>query len=213
MNAPALRVVSNDNVDPALSLVLPAEEFIRALRCVSPWASTDTTRPHLNGVLVESVVGAGVRVVATNGHALAKYTLLSSGPAFKALIPLDAVAATLKARPKSGDIVVTSSSISWLASHVFGAPVHQGGSVTFAVSGETFPPYLKVIPDYSAEDRLFVGSIGACAEYIEKIGKSFRLLPVQKGEPGMKITFGPSELDPMVFEVPDFLIVLMPQRL
>ena len=202
MNAPALRVVSNDNVDPATSLVLPAEEFIRALRCVSPWASTDTTRPHLNGVLVESVVGAGVRVVATNGHALAKYTLLSSGPAFKALIPLDAVAATLKARPKSGDIVVTAGSIAWL-----------GGTATFAVSGETFPPYLKVIPDYSAEDRLFVGSMGACAEYIEKIGKSFRLLPVQKGEPGMKITFGPSELDPMVFEVPDFLIVLMPQRL
>jgi DNA polymerase III subunit beta len=56
-----------------------ARDLYHALERVLPFSSTDETRPHLNGVAFE-FHGAEVRLIATDGHRLAKTYLAPSVP-------------------------------------------------------------------------------------------------------------------------------------
>ncbi len=65
-------------VEEGAKLTVPGPEFARAIRSTLYAVSTDETRPVLNGVLLELREGA-LRLVATDGHRLARFTLRDPG--------------------------------------------------------------------------------------------------------------------------------------
>jgi DNA polymerase-3 subunit beta len=65
-------------IEESAKLTLPGPEFARAIRATSYSVSTDETRPVLNGMLLELREGA-LRLVATDGHRLARFTLRDPG--------------------------------------------------------------------------------------------------------------------------------------
>jgi DNA polymerase III subunit beta len=66
------------DVEEGSKITLPGPEFARAIRATSYAVSTDETRPVLNGMLLELREGA-LRLVATDGHRLARFTLRDPG--------------------------------------------------------------------------------------------------------------------------------------
>jgi DNA polymerase-3 subunit beta len=65
-------------VEEGAKITLPGAELARAIRSTVYAVSTDETRPVLNGVLLEVRDGA-LRLVATDGHRLARFTLRDPG--------------------------------------------------------------------------------------------------------------------------------------
>jgi DNA polymerase-3 subunit beta len=78
-------------VEEGARLTLPGEELARGIRSTIYAVSTDETRPVLNGVLMEVRDGA-LRLVATDGHRLGRYTLRD--PAMRGAKKADAIVPT-----------------------------------------------------------------------------------------------------------------------
>ena len=66
------------DVEEGSKLALPGPDLARAIRATSYAVSSDETRPVLNGMLLEMREGA-LRLVATDGHRLARFTLRDPG--------------------------------------------------------------------------------------------------------------------------------------
>ena len=122
------------------SFQLSGQELLQLISHVSFAASTEETRPILNGVLWQ--IGEGeMRMVATNGHRLAKMTLPISGnaPAGDLIVHPKALGQVQKLFGGAGDVEIARSE-NHLAFRSDGVQVY-----TRLIEGP-YPNYEQVIP-------------------------------------------------------------------
>lgn len=190
--------------------------FHSALRACVLHASKDTTRPHLNSVLVRLLESGRVDMVATDGHRLAIYRFYETdvtnrGDTFEALIPLDDCLAWLKlaGKEREGDITIDTEA-STLATSL--AP----RALTFTKLHVPFPSYAQVLP------KTVAPHVAACnPAYLLDACTAFRQLArdakvVRGTVPNESVMVrGGESLDPIQVtcpEIDNFAIVIMPMR-
>ena len=186
-------------------------DFVTALKVIAGHASTDETRPHLNGVHFE-VRAESIDVVATDGHRLGLYRFLAStyecdetGPAASVDLPLASVLAFVKgAKTKAKDVrpVVLDTTAGTLE--------YEDTSVRFPANrGIQFPPYVQILPESFGTSMCAID-----AHYIADAAKAFDAFkrpscPIHihawAGDGYGPITF----LSPAV---PELLVIVMPMR-
>jgi DNA polymerase III subunit beta len=111
-----------------------AGELTALLENVSYAISTDETRPHVNSVLF---TGDGNRVVATDGHRLALFSVDEASDECAVLVPLKAVSDLRKIGGPAVTVTISDRHI-----FVLGADFTYAAKLVDAV----FPPYRQVIP-------------------------------------------------------------------
>jgi DNA polymerase III sliding clamp (beta) subunit (PCNA family) len=142
--------------ETAIEFSMERGQLVGALKAVMPSASADLTRPHLAGVLLETLPDQSLaRFVTTDGHRLTRLDVAlhpefeAPKAATKVLLPHDSVKG----------LIATLKSTARDAAHPINISIAGNGSVKFddpcnssssSVQGadENFPPYDKVIPDY-----------------------------------------------------------------
>jgi len=121
------------------SITLPSEEIDRALKKVSYAASRDEARYVLTGVLLRSF-GDRLHAVATDGHRLALYEVLTPCEGFSAIIPKKSLSELKKVLREGEEVAVTE----------YGNKLYfsSGDTVmwTSLIEGE-YPDYTAVIPE------------------------------------------------------------------
>lgn len=162
--------------NPGESTFAPIEANVLAelIALTSPSMSTDDTRPHLAGTLVESE-GEMIRMVTTDGHRLSKaeHRLGSVGPAFalRMLVPYKGIselkklledARSTQAKDEQGAVTVDVSTAA--GSAFFRRGEHL---LTVKLVDEPFPPYTGVIPQQ--QSRRVIASRGALVEALRRI--------------------------------------------
>ena len=204
------------------------DTLVKALTAVMTSASKDETRPHLAAVLVETRPDDGlIRFVSTDGHRLTRLDV----PAFpewnvdaaELVLPAKKVEALIKAlrgaRQSYPEPITVSAD---------GRSVTFRNEVTadvtgFSASDETFPPYEKVIPDYtnkpvrSSGRAKAVGGgvpIGFNPAYMADVAKVAKFAAGTSG--GVKASFGTS-VDPIRIDLDNgevsAVVVIMPMRM
>ena len=136
---------------------VPAGTLAALAKPVAPSASTEESRPILNGVLLEvgAVTGEGdaatrtVRMVATNGHRLALTDTAFTGEAAGAASPAaQEIILTPKVLALIGSVFAPNESVAVAVAPEQNQIVVRGAATT--VIGRTiegpFPPYRQVIP-------------------------------------------------------------------
>jgi len=185
-------------------------------------ASADETRPHLAGVLLETRTADNtIRFVSTDGHRL---TLLDvpALPDFDTvdgshLLPyreVKALIGMLRAKgPKLGHVDPITIGID--DGRVMFTRLMDASSSTIKPADETFPPYAKVIPNYSAKGGKGTPVIGWNARYmadVQKVAKHF----ANEKSGGVKASFG-GDRDPVRIDMDcaagKATVVIMPMRI
>ncbi|MDH5675056.1 MAG: DNA polymerase III subunit beta [Myxococcales bacterium] len=151
--------------DDAEFASLPAEELGRLIALTQYSMSTDETRPHLAGALLEGD-GKNVRMVTTDGHRLSKaeFKLGDGAPMlnFQMLVPhkgvieLRRMIEEAKSEQGKGDDGPSQVEIATAGGNAFFRRADVLLSVKLADA--VFPPYDKVIPG-SHQRRLIIGRI------------------------------------------------------
>lgn len=210
-----------------IKFAMDRPKLVGALSAVLPSASKDETRPHMAAVLVETLPDDGiVRFVSTDGHRLTKLDVQAfpewEVQAAELLLPRDKVEAlvkALRARQKGHPELITVSAEG--RSVTFKNEV-SGDSTGFTSADENFPPYDKVIPDYSNgyNDRgEAIGGkipIGFNAKYMADVAKVAAFC-ANGTSGGVKASFGgnrdPIRIDMANAEVgASAVVVIMPMR-
>ncbi len=132
------------NVAPDVHLTIEAKAFERLVRRTIYAVSTDETRPALNGALFQMSEGE-IRLVATDGHRLARATLKHPGATKGALksdviLPLKAMNHLVRLLPDCGDTVTVELS----KTHV--RFVLGKTTLTTKLIEGPFPNYEQVLP-------------------------------------------------------------------
>jgi DNA polymerase-3 subunit beta len=151
---------------------LSAEELGRLIALTQYSMSSDETRPHLSGALVEGD-GETVRMVTTDGHRLSKAEYKQAGGAlkFQILVPSKGIAELRRlieearaGQPRSEEGPVKIS-MATAGGNVF----FRHGELLLSVklADEQFPPYNKVIP--KTQQRRVVVSRQALTESLKRI--------------------------------------------
>jgi DNA polymerase-3 subunit beta len=155
---------------------IDAELLGELIALTSPSMSTDDTRPHLAGTLVENEGGV-LRMVTTDGHRLSKAEYRLEGEAaaleLKMLVPHKGIAELRRlveeARSSKGkaDGEDGGSKIGVAASA--GNAFFQRGEhlLTVKLADEQFPPYARVIPQH--QTRRVVAARSALVEALKRI--------------------------------------------
>jgi DNA polymerase-3 subunit beta len=128
------------------SFAIPAQTLATLLARTLPSISQDTTRAHVNSLLLETD-GKVIRAVSTDGHRLSIATEpLTEAKPGTTLIPRAAVEAVARMLPKDGNVIVHRD-----AHWVF---FDLGGETRFATKtvDAAFPPYLQVVPKSVGRD-------------------------------------------------------------
>lgn len=142
-------------------------------------ASSDNTRPHLSGILLDCTTRPPCTVVATDGHSLVSIEtdwnlgsadILLSAEGVKDLLYQLAPFAKLK----------TARLVSFDGTSLEGRPI--------ATSSERFPSYRQVIPSTDSKDR--TPYVGLSVSLLARTAKVF--------ESGVKLVTGADPLDPIV---------------
>ncbi|MGE5174949.1 MAG: DNA polymerase III subunit beta [Hyphomicrobiales bacterium] len=131
-------------VTPDTTLTIDAKQFERMIRRTIYSVSTDETRPALNGALLQIAEGE-IRLVATDGHRLARATLKHPGAVKGSLkgdliIPLKALNQLLRLLGESQDAVHVE-----LSRNHARFTLGQTSLVTKLIEGP-FPNYEQVLP-------------------------------------------------------------------
>lgn len=169
---------------------LPGADLFAALDSVAFAISNEETRYYLNGVYMHPVTDPGrnmpeLRIVATDGHRLARFDLVSPDAAIGmagAILPKALIWLLLKLlKPAKGkqlptvDIEVTDKVIRLM----FGAV-----TVTAKLIEGTYPDYERVTPKHN--DKLATVDVAAMLEAL----KAVTVLASERGGKGVKLTFG-----------------------
>ncbi|MBW7933139.1 MAG: DNA polymerase III subunit beta [Gemmatimonadaceae bacterium] len=143
---------SNAAFDPKATLVIAAGELVRLAEQVRFAASTEESRPILNGVLLE-MGAAALRAVATNGHRLALVEAPRTDSAHDALADLIVPPVALESlkRVFAAEELVTLAVDSEKAPTSLRVFSDRASVATRLIEGP-YPGYRQVIP--SANDRL-----------------------------------------------------------
>lgn len=185
--------------------------------------SKDATRPHLTGMLLESLEGR-LRMVCTDGHRLHRLDVPCSNNvpglhvgASGILIPAAAVKAlikALKAAPKANPGVEL---------RVVGNALHvtlTDSTSTYQLDAESrFPPYDRVIPGYADTPPLESRSrIGMNCQYVAEAAKACGVVHKLDGSQANMAMTSAGELDPLVFRadcpsIADLTCIVMPARI
>lgn len=151
-----------------------ADVLAELIALTSPSMSTDDTRPHLAGTLVEAE-GDVIRMVTTDGHRLSKaeHRLGSDGTklAIRMLVPHKGIselkklledARATKSKDEEGAVKV---GVATTAGNAF---FQRGEHVlTVKLADEQFPPYARVIPQQ--QSRRVVAARGGLVEALRRI--------------------------------------------
>lgn len=185
-----------------------------ALKVVLPFASTDVSRPNLNGVAIVHDDGC-LAFVATNGHALARLQLAdlsyARGQGQLALLPL-ANAKALMQRAKGykvGTFRMLTKDDQVHARH------SSGEWMNFDNGKGTFPPYDKVIPD--APGKTACTELGVAPAYLGLVADAASLLAGKRNARPLCVYPPADPLSPFRFDIADegsyLTCVVMPMRL
>lgn len=222
-NLPESTVIQAQTLAPAIATVLVERgRLCGALRAVEEFMCKDETRFHLNSAFleIESSPTTIVRLVATDGHTLARVvipcTIEGSVPTAGMIVAYDSVRAAiklLKCAAKLGKATVALKvGPKSLALHM-----PDGTSCPMRLVDSTFPPYRQVIPNYGHVKG--GSSVGVNPAYLMRAGDALARLGREFGSatPAVMVT-GPSDLDPILIEftAPDLghaTIVIMPMRM
>ena len=199
-----------------MMIELSIDEAKRLLGGTVRSISRDETRRALNSLLLECN-GLGVVAVSSDGHRLARFTLLPmsvpTNEAGSVLLPLAIVLDVQKAIKKHGKY----AGVGWVRIDTATRTVSVSTGVSFTYpdhDGVEFPPYRQVIPTYELgrPGRRF---IGINADYLTDAQAAFHDACGTRG--GVTLEFGESELDPITVRGSDrlgsdLLIVVMPMR-
>jgi DNA polymerase-3 subunit beta len=130
-------------VEEGARLSLPGAEVARGIRSTIYAVSTDETRPVLNGVLMEVRDGA-LRLVATDGHRLGRYTLRD--PALRGAKKADAIVPpkTLALAQKLG--AETGSPVELMLARNYAIITVADTTIYSRLLDGPFPSYEQVIP-------------------------------------------------------------------
>lgn len=132
---------SYDNEDPLWTYEFDSEFLLKAIKRTEIFVSTDSARPHLNGINISSDQNS-LNFVSTHGHALAVHSCEYNGPEVNVTIPSASIAALKEAcligdkvELQVGDRMVTST----VGNYRLQARLIDG----------QFPNWKQVVPDYS----------------------------------------------------------------
>lgn len=187
-----------------------------ALRAVTPFASLDKTRPHLNGVFLRGSANRGLTVAATNGHCLAEAIIGADMPEdFEVLIDLPGATRLAKALDKQTELVALEATAielraGWKRSMVY-------VETSCARLNEAFPRYRSRFPSPVARAT---GEAQVNARYLVRAAKAFErfnAVCMPGGVPSTRIHVGTTDIDPILFrgenhDVGCLRVVVMPMR-
>jgi DNA polymerase-3 subunit beta len=132
---------------------LSAEDLGRLIALTHYSMSTDETRPHLSGTLLEGD-GKSVRMVTTDGHRLSKAEYKQRDPGamlnFSMLVPSKGVAELkrmideVRGAASKGEEAAASLGVASAGGNAFFR--HADVLLSVKLADEQFPPYNKVIP-------------------------------------------------------------------
>lgn len=214
-------------------ITIAKDTLRRALLCAVKFASTDGTRPHLNGVRIETDNGL-VYVVATDGYTLLRASLCAKSTtnewAFLNVTQAKDIADRCKTARNVGHVEVTLT----LENGIIDLAVPELPIVSYlcpdagkrkGVGGkliDTFPPWREVLPDGNAGDEGKAASlIGLSPEYLARVGavcKTFSPVNGRREDEGLEISIPKGQLDPIRFDFHDqdrgsIAMIIMPMRI
>jgi len=201
------------------------QDFIPALKFVSACMAKQAIKYYLNGVLVEPLDDFNIRLVATDGHRLARVVIKSDNkhgiPKGQYIIPainVTQIIATFKFSKRH--IFDTPIKIS-IDENGLGACVESlGNTITFLFVDGKYPDYERVLPKDPKEPLVDAYNIevGLNAKYIHLCMKG--CTHIANNYEGVKMTVR-GENTAVLFEVitpeqsalSEALVILMPMRL
>lgn len=193
-----------------------------ALDAVMSSASADETRPHLAGVLLETIAKDNViRFVSTDGHRLTRLDVPalpdSDTVDSSHLLPYREAKALIGVLRSKGPkpCYLEPIEIKFGSGRVTFEHVIDGSSTAIKPADEQFPPYSKVIPDYETKGSQGTPVIGWNARYmadVQKVAKHF----ANEKSGGVKASFG-GDRDPVRIDMDcaagKATVVIMPMRI
>jgi DNA polymerase III sliding clamp (beta) subunit (PCNA family) len=208
--------------ETAIEFSMERGQLVGALKAVMPSASADLTRPHLAGVLLETLPDQSLaRFVTTDGHRLTRLDVAlhpefeAPKAATKVLLPHDSVKG----------LIATLKSTARDAKHPINISIAGNGSVKFddpcncsssSVQGadENFPPYDKVIPKERKAGDNGTALIGWNPRYMADVAK-VAAFAGNSASGGVKASFG-GDRDPIRIDMcngnASAIVVIMPMR-
>lgn len=151
---------------------LSADELGRLIALTQYSMSSDETRPHLSGALVEGE-GETVRMVTTDGHRLSKaeYKQAGANLKFQMLVPSKGIAELRRMieEARSGQPKGEESAAKISLATAGGNAFFRHGDLLLSVklADEQFPPYNKVIP--KTQQRRVIMSRQALSDSLKRI--------------------------------------------
>ncbi len=166
------------------------EVYFNELEAVSLAASTEASRYHICGILIEQYSNGATRLVATDGHRLHMITkgevaaddmpVISAtlpNAAFKKLKVLRAMAIKNIGRPNKQNLITTPMLITISEGYITISIKHVADITEAAIDGN-FPDYRRVIPSNDAYEN--APSRGCYnPKYLADFGKASELLGVR----------------------------------
>ena len=126
-------------------LTLPAPALLAAIAATIDCASVDAGRPNISGVHIVSSDSC-VRLEATDGHRLARYTLETGGAAIDAIVPTRALA-ELRKSLSAGDVTITATDTEIRFAH-------GDTEITSRLVDGAFPNVDRVLPSTVGATRI-----------------------------------------------------------
>jgi DNA polymerase-3 subunit beta len=213
----ALATVTPIAATDTCSVAITRGRLLATLKSVSTFVSQDPTRLHQNSIAIELVNRTTLRMVATDGHTLAKADVNctdSSGGMRQFLLQADDAAALIKSlacKKADRDQIVTLGVTKSKLAVTFAMT-----NMEFSPIDASFPPYEQAIPRYSGDNAPTVGAnpayVARACDAIASFGRD------AASSVGAKFSFGPSSLDPILVTfstvgIGDFTAVIAPMRL
>lgn len=182
---PALPVTDFPDLKPGdmpFSIEIKPSTLATALAAVRFAVSTEETRYYLNGVFMHPCE-AGVLLVATDGHRLAKRLLRTDAPAEglpRIIVPRKTVDILGKILPKEGTIILSASDAKIRIAA-------DGVELTSKLVDGTFPDYVRVIP--KAQSQRVEMDSKSLSEAIDRV----TTISTERGR-AVRFTFGDGRL-------------------
>lgn len=182
---PAVDFPALPDRDQPVAFSMPAAHLAAAMAMVSFAISTEETRYYLNGIFMHTVEDGGetvLRLVATDGHRLARATLPcpEGAPGMPGIIiPRKSVGLLAKLLDKAGD----DATVTVLLGEALITVSTGSTTLSSKLIDGTFPDYPRVIPQGNANTWRFE------AQELARAAERVSIVSSEKGR-GVKCSFG-----------------------